>query len=1060
MLAYHARPERAPPTLSASRSRSDLRVLPVWLAALWIALLLVLITSGSAAALGTDDSCPLPAKPGRNVIVSDGDEPVMRGTAASDLICGDSRANLIIGGILDDEIYGGGGDDILIGGHGIDTLDGGSGNDWLRGGTNRDIYVGGANEVGFDTASFADMTPADGVAGVVIDLRLQPPREREELPYATATAGQLVDRLSQIDKVIGSPFDDTITAAATGVAQMDGGYGDDRLVGTGGDDRMWGEGGSDTCTNDGSAVECLDGQGAHRPASAFVKVDSRAKDLGLLVLGAEGTVNDTLTVTRLSESQLRITGGARIEVGSNCTRTNETTADCTVSAARNVVISGDQGVDRLTTGDNISSGTIDVNGGTGDDTLFGGAGEEVLFSGEGGRDTLTGNNGSDALISEGDVGASGGDSLDAGAGDDQLVTDNACPSHRLIGGADNDVIGFARQTTVNGAAAGVWASFAEGIATAMRPAGEILWECLNTITTISGGEILEGTDYGDVLYGNEGANTIWGREGNDRVYGQGGDDVVRGQDGEDSVTGGAGVDSLYGGNGWDDLHARDGVADTAIECGDDPDPGAERDQSEVPSRNDPAGDGCNDRVPTEAHIELDTIRNGTPGAVSLHGHVLVTNGTPARGIVNINFQKLEGGNWRTLEEHTVQKTLDANGYFEVLNRAVGRGEWRVRAVFNEQWHYARAESPYREFTITLIPTTAFIEFEGAQDGAPGTASAHGHVLRTSNGAPVNGTVKINFQKLEGGNWRTLEEHTVVKTLDANGYWEVRNHPVGVGNWRMRAVFEAQGEYEYSESEYRYFDIQPVATRAYLTKDSEYNGQPGYVSVHGNVQLTNGAPASGTAYIRFEKWENGAWVLKNTATPTLVNGGYDINHREAGAGQWRVRATFPAQGDYAYSESAYVNFDIGTGYRLIGRQSGRCMSLSGNNGANGTAMILWDCSGSPNPGDGQVFTFVPIEAGDQIFLLKINSTGKCVDVSGVSTADGALLQQWDCLGAGQTNQLWDIIPIQGQEPYIALMAQHSGKCADVLGQATGNGARIGQWGCWWGGNQQWHRQSIG
>jgi len=31
--------------------------------------------------------------------------------------------------------------------------------------------------------------------------------------------------------------------------------------------------------------------------------------------------------------------------------------------------------------------------------------------------------------------------------------------------------------------------------------------------------------------------------------------------------------------------------------------------------------------------------------------------------------------------------------------------------------------------------------------------------------------------------------------------------------------------------------------------------------------------------------------------------------------------------------------------------------------------------------------------------------------------------------------------------------------DVLGLATGNGARIGQWGCWWGSNQQWNWQAV-
>ena len=117
----------------------------------------------------------------------------------------------------------------------------------------------------------------------------------------------------------------------------------------------------------------------------------------------------------------------------------------------------------------------------------------------------------------------------------------------------------------------------------------------------------------------------------------------------------------------------------------------------------------------------------------------------------------------------------------------------------------------------------------------------------------------------------------------------------------------------------------------------------------------------------------------------------------------------------------------------------------------------DCSGSPSPGDGQVFTLVPL--GNSGFNIKINSTDKCVDVASVSQADGAHLIEWDCLGPGQLNQVWHKIPIDGQPPYVAFQAQHSGKCADVLGAGTANGVRIGQWGCWWGGNQQWVLQAI-
>ena len=81
------------------------------------------------------------------------------------------------------------------------------------------------------------------------------------------------------------------------------------------------------------------------------------------------------------------------------------------------------------------------------------------------------------------------------------------------------------------------------------------------------------------------------------------------------------------------------------------------------------------------------------------------------------------------------------------------------------------------------------------------------------------------------------------------------------------------------------------------------------------------------------------------------------------------------------------------------------------------------------------------------------------MTGVSQDDGAKLQQWDCLGVGQRNQVWRVISIDGQPPYVAFQAQHSGKCADTLGGGNQNGVRIGQWGCYWEGNQQWTLQAI-
>jgi hypothetical protein len=100
---------------------------------------------------------------------------------------------------------------------------------------------------------------------------------------------------------------------------------------------------------------------------------------------------------------------------------------------------------------------------------------------------------------------------------------------------------------------------------------------------------------------------------------------------------------------------------------------------------------------TEASITLDGTRNGAPGTASVHGHVLRTSGAAAAGSVSVVFDKYVNGNWETMS--TAQRTLDANGYYEVVNWSVGAGRWRVHTVFPRQGNYAEAVSAYREFDI-------------------------------------------------------------------------------------------------------------------------------------------------------------------------------------------------------------------------------------------------------------------------------------------------------------------------------------------------------------------------
>jgi len=304
-------------------------------------------------------------------------------------------------------------------------------------------------------------------------------------------------------------------------------------------------------------------------------------------------------------------------------------------------------------------------------------------------------------------------------------------------------------------------------------------------------------------------------------------------------------------------------------------------------------------IPTETFLTLTGYANGTPGTASVSGNVQ-HNGVGISGTVNVNFQKLVSGTWTTMS--TATRTL-SNGHYEVLNWGVGVGQWRVRAVFPNQEEYAGSESEYHEFSIQPVSTETFLTLNGTANGTPGTASVSGNVLH--NGAAATGTVNVNFQKLISGTWQTMS--TATRTL-SNGHYEVLNWGVGVGQWRVRAVFPEQGDYSQSESSYHEFSIQPVSTETFLTLNGTANGAPGSASVSGYV-LHNGAGASGTVNVNFEKWNGSAWQTMSTAQRVLSGGYYEVAGWGVGVGYWRVRAVFPEQGDYAQSESNYHEFSI-------------------------------------------------------------------------------------------------------------------------------------------------------
>jgi hypothetical protein len=81
-------------------------------------------------------------------------------------------------------------------------------------------------------------------------------------------------------------------------------------------------------------------------------------------------------------------------------------------------------------------------------------------------------------------------------------------------------------------------------------------------------------------------------------------------------------------------------------------------------------------------------------------------------------------------------------------------------------------------------------------------------------------------------------------------------------------------------------------------------------------------------------------------------------------------------------------------------------------------------------------------------LFVKHSGKCLDIEGIATTNGADCQQWDFWGGG--NQVFRIEWVEAG--HYKIVATHSNKVVDIEGQATGNGAQVHQWD-WWGGNNQ-------
>lgn len=470
------------------------------------------------------------------VLLSNVFQNELEGTEADDLVISDEGniVDVINAGNGNDTVYSAAGNDELNGGDGDDILNGGIGNDVINGNDGNDILIGGVgNDIlnggnGFDTADYS-------MAGSSVAV---------SLAAGTATGGDGSDTLSNVENIIGSYYNDTLSGN-TFANIIQGGIGNDTLSGGG----SIGDSNDTVSYSDAvSAVTVsLNTTSAQNTTSAGTDTISNFENL----IGS--SYNDTLTGSGSSntieggDGDDVMDGGFSTDTVSYAHATAGVTVDLSVTGSQNTVGAG---WDTLISFDNIIGSAYNdtltgnpsanvIEGGLGDDILTGGASTDTasyasatsgvtvslaisgtqntgvtgtdtlsLFEnllGSAYNDTLTGSTGNNVL-----TGGDGNDILEGGAGNDTLVGGNGSDTAAYTVAASAVNVNLSTTTSQNTGGAGS--------------------------DTLTGIENLTGSAYNDTLTGDAAANLINGGNGNDTLIGGLGNDTLIGGSGTDLLT--------------------------------------------------------------------------------------------------------------------------------------------------------------------------------------------------------------------------------------------------------------------------------------------------------------------------------------------------------------------------------------------------------------------------------------------------------------------------------------------------------------------------------------------
>lgn len=413
------------------------------------------------------------------------------GGNGNDSITGDLYANRLDGFNGNDTISGGAGDDSLYGSAGNDTLTGEAGADILDGG----VTAGAPFEL--DAVSYL-------YAGSAVSVNL--------LTGLASVSDDAADHdvVSNIELVVGSPYNDTIMGAGAPFEGFEGRGGNDTIDGGASFDEVSYVFAAGAVIADLSAV----GDNAHDDPS-----DTVDAGIGIDTLYNIESILGTIYADHLTGNSLgnRLRGHAGADTLDGGLGNDEASyQSATVGIVANIsaspytagativavgtALDGHGSIDELISIENLrGSAFADILVGSGgENSLRGDAGNDTLIGG-GGNDTLLGGDGNDLLIPNGVDNPGPVELIDGGNGTDTLDRTSA-------GSTPNDI----------------------NLALGTNPGAD------GGVRSIVNVENVIAGDGDDTITGSASANRLEGRGGTDQLIGGAGNDILVGGSGADT----------------------------------------------------------------------------------------------------------------------------------------------------------------------------------------------------------------------------------------------------------------------------------------------------------------------------------------------------------------------------------------------------------------------------------------------------------------------------------------------------------------------------------------------